>query len=463
VLSAKRLNNIVRKEFRSRPPGKPPFQRTTCVGLRLLVGLILWICIASVTVYAAEGDAKNRATIEAENAQARFYRHELNFWRHPVVPALATLVTALVAATVALRTHHQNKVEARLLETIRILGDSKHGMRSAAIELLRQIASDNPSSLPLVLDELTSGFIVEREPEMRGTIMWALRDLVQRYRRGLVSHLVRMNVIYRDLLQETVAQYFVVSGTYENSGDSRSTKFVEALSRVSRIAQLDAEAIWWLFQERLDNNCFRTRIEQQSRYFRSRTEHAQNLEQVIERLGRSASYLRLSCELISTLIQRGLGLRDLPIVRHIIRLFWIVTFRPGLGEPLRAPTLWRNYLMDGHLPNASLQRWRFEDCVFYKTNLSDAYFSRARLNEVNFVDCDLRRAHFEPSLGNWGSAWLFDVRFTRTIVYKGTFSSAKMRNTRVPDYYVTDFRPFTSPENLAPWTYKDPDGPIKAV
>ena len=126
MLSAKRLNNIVRKEFRSRPPGKPPFQRTTCVGLRLLVGLILWICIASVTVYAAEGDAKNRATIEAENAQARFYRHELNFWRHPVVPALATLVTALVAATVALRTHHQNKVEARLLETIRILGDSKH-------------------------------------------------------------------------------------------------------------------------------------------------------------------------------------------------------------------------------------------------------------------------------------------------------------------------------------------------
>jgi hypothetical protein len=70
-------------------------------------------------VYASDGDANNRATIEAENAQARYYRHELNFWRHPIVPALATLVTALVAATVALRTHYQNKIEARLFETIK--------------------------------------------------------------------------------------------------------------------------------------------------------------------------------------------------------------------------------------------------------------------------------------------------------------------------------------------------------
>ena len=58
-----------------------------------------------------------------------------------------------------------------------------------------------------------------------------------------------MNVIYRDLLQETVAQYFVVAGAYENPGDSRSTEFVEALSRVSRIALLSgykSHSISWL-------------------------------------------------------------------------------------------------------------------------------------------------------------------------------------------------------------------------
>ena len=270
-------------------------------------------------------------------------------------------------------------------------------------------------------------------------------------------------MIVGPLLQEAVAQYFVVSGVYENPGDSRSTKFVEALSTVARIAQFDPEAIWWLFQVRLDNNSFLTRIERQLREFRSRTGNEQNLEQVTERLRRSASSLLLSCELISTVILRGLRLRDLPIVRHIIRLYWIVTCRPGLGEPLRAPELSRNFLMSLHLPNASLQGWQFEDCTLYKTNFADAYFSRARLNEINFVDCDLRRAHFEPSIGFWGSARLCDVRFTRTIVYKCTFSDAKMINTRVPDYYVTNIRPFTSPENLAPWTYKEPDGSIKAV
>jgi Pentapeptide repeats (8 copies) len=463
VLSTQPLNNTVRQEFRSRPPRKPLFQRKTCVGLRLLVGLILWICVAFVTVRASDGDAKNRATIEAENAQARYYRHELNFWRHPIVPALATLVTALVAATVALRTHYQNKIEARLFETIKILGDSKHAMRSAAIELLRGIASKHPSNLRLAIGALTSGLIVEREPEMRAMIMWALRDLGERYGRGLLSHLIQINLMYRNLLQETVAQYFVVSGAYGNPGDSDSTKFRDALSAVSRITQLDEEAIWWLFCEQLDNDCFRGFIQQQLGYSGSGAGKEENLEPVTERLRRCASSLQLSCELISAQTLRGLPLRDLPIVRQIIRLVYII-LRPGQGEPLGAPKLWRNYLMNCYLPHASLQRWQVENCVFYKTDFSSAYFSRARFKEVNFVDCKLRHAHFGPSLGHWGPACLEDVYFTRTMVYKATFSDAKTNTSaRVPEYYVTHDEAFTSPPSPKPWTYRDAHRTVKPI
>lgn len=218
-------------------------------------------------------------------------------------------------------------------------------MRSAAIELLRQIVSKHPSNLPLALGALTSGLIVEQEPEMRATIKQTLLHLGKRYGRGLLSHLIEINFLYRNLLQETVAQYFVVSGAHENPGDSASTKFKDALKTVSRITQLDEEAVWWLFCDRLDSDCFRAFIQQQLRYFRSRPENEQNLEQVTKRLRRSAITLQLSCELVSAFILKGPRLRDAPIVRHIIRLFWIVTLRPGLGEPLRAPKLWRNYLI----------------------------------------------------------------------------------------------------------------------
>jgi hypothetical protein len=448
-------------------PRTPTFRRSALIEPSLiLLELILWFLTTPLRANASLNDARDQAALEVARAQATYYRHELNFWRHPIVPALATLMTALVAATVALRTQYQNKVEARLFETIKILGDKDHRMRAAAIELLRQIALKHPAQLQFTLNVLLAGLINEREPGMRASMLRALRDLVSRYSRALLPFLLRMNVIYRDLLKEAVVQYFVFSGAYKEPGDSNSLRFSQALSEIGRIARLDADAIWWLFQERLDHNTFKLHVDDQLRGFRSQNQDAQRVEQLSEQLHTSATSLRQSCELISNVVPRAPQPQNIPGIRQIIRLFWLVTLRPESGEPLRAPRFHRTFLIDCNFAEVVMHGWQFEDCVFYKTRFADAYLSGARFTEVNFVECDLRRVHFELHiLVAGGAAQLHDVRFSKTILYQHKYSKGKsvLKSVHVPDMYVEGDQQFDSPENAEPWTYELKDGSIGPI